>query len=61
MHAEKPYKTLIDSGAAISLVRYSMHQKIDHSIKTAIQSTLIHLNTADGSPMAVLGITGLKL
>ena len=57
MHAGKCYKALIDSGAAVSLVRYSMYQNIDNNLKTAIQSTSIHLNTADGSPMTALGIT----
>ena len=48
VHAGKCYKALIDSGAAISLVRYSTYQKIDNSLKRAIQVTSIHLNTADG-------------
>ena len=34
---------------------------IDNSLKTAIQGTSIQLNTADGSPMAALGITTLQL
>ena len=55
------YKVLIDSGAAISLVRYSTYQNIDDSFKTAIQITSIQLNTVDGSPMTELGITTLKL
>ena len=57
----KHYKSLIDSGAAISLVRYSTYQNIDNSLKTAIQTTSIHLNSADGSPMTTLGITTLQL
>ena len=61
MHAGKHYKALIDSGAAISLFGHSIYQNIDHNLKTAIQSTLIHLNTADGSPMTALGITPLQL
>ena len=61
MHTGNCYKALIDSGAAISLVRYSMYKNIDNNLKTAIQSTLIHLNTADGSPMTALGITTLQL
>ena len=55
------YKALIDSGAAISLVRYSMYQNIDNSLKTAIQATSIQLNAADGSPMTALGIITLQL
>ena len=60
VHTGKYYKALIDSGAAISLVRYSTYQHIDNNLKTAIQSTLLHLNTADGSPMTALGITTLQ-
>ena len=54
VHEGKCYKALIDSGAAISLVRYSMYQNIDINLKTAIQATLIQLNTVDGSPMTAL-------
>ena len=61
VHAGKHYKALIDSGAAISLVRYSVCENTDHHLKTAIQSTSIHLNTVDGSPMTALGITTLQL
>ena len=51
----------LNSGAAISLVRYSTYQNIDNNLKTVIQSTSIHLNTADGSPMTALGISTLQL
>ena len=61
VHAGKCYKPLIDSGAAIFLVRYSTYQNIDDNLKTAIHSTLIHLNAVDGSPMTALGITTLHL
>ena len=61
VHTGKHYKALIDSGAAISLVRYSLYQSIDDNFKTAIQSMSIHLNTVDGSPMTTLGITTLQL
>ena len=61
VHAGKCYKALIDSGAAILLVRYSTYQRIDNSFKTAMQVTSIQLNTADGSPMTALGITTLQL
>ena len=61
VHMGKHYKALIDSGAAISLVRYSKYQTIDNSLKTAIQVTWIQLNTADGSPMVALGIMTLQL
>ena len=57
MHAGKCDKVLIYSGAAVSTVRYSMYQNIDNNLRTAIQSILIHLNTADGSPMTALEIT----
>ena len=61
VHAVKHFKALIDSGAAFCLVGYSMYQNITGNLKTAIQSTLIHLNTVDGSPMTALGITTLQL
>ena len=57
----KHYKAHTDSGAAISLVRYSMYQNSDNNLKTAIQSTLIHLNTVDGTPMTASWITTLQL
>ena len=61
VHAEKCYKALIDSGAAISLIRYSTYQLIDNSFKTPIQPTITKLNTADRSPMTALGMTALHL
>ena len=54
VHAGKHYKALIDSGAAISLIRYSVYQHIDNSFKTPIQPTTAKLNTADNSPMTAL-------
>ena len=56
-HAGKRYKALIDSGAAISLLRYSTYKKIEDCYKTPIQPTTAKLNTADGSPMSALGAT----
>ena len=53
------YKALIDSGATISLLRYSAYKNIDDSYKTPIQPTTAKLNTADGSPMTALGMTAL--
>ena len=61
VHTGKCYKALIDSGAAVSLVRYSMYHNIDDNLKTAIPSRLIHFNAAVGSPMTTLGITTLQL
>ena len=61
IHAGKCYKALIDLGAAISHIRYSTYQAIDSSFKTPKQATTTKLNTADGSPMTVLGITALHL
>ena len=61
VHAGKCYKALIDSGAAISLIRYSTYQHIDNSFKTPIQPTPAILNTANGSPMTALGMTALHL
>ena len=52
---------LIDSGATISPIRYSTYQTIGSSFKTPIQATMLMLNTADRSPMTVLGIETLQL
>ena len=59
VHTGKHYKALIDLGAAILLIRYSTFQHIDNSFKTPIQTTTAKLNTGDGSPMSVLGMTAL--
>ena len=61
VNAGKCYKTLIDSGAAISLIRYSTYQYINKSFKTPIQPITAKLNTADGSLMTALGMTVLHL
>ena len=61
VHARKHYKALIDTGAAISLIRYSTYQLIDNSFKALIQPTTTKLTTADGSPMTDLGMTALQL
>ena len=61
VHTRKCYKALIDSGAAISLIRYTTYNPIDDSFKTPIQPTTTTLNTADGSPMTALGMTALHL
>ena len=61
VHAGKCYKALIDSGAAISLLRYSMYRLIDDSFKTPIQPTTARLHTVDSSPMTALGMTVLHL
>ena len=61
VHAGKCYKALIDSGAAILLLRYSTYKKIEDCYKTPIQPTTAKLNTADGSPMSALGSTALHL
>ena len=58
VHTGKCYKALIDSGAAISLLRYSAYNKIQDCYKTP---TTAKLNTADGSPMAALGARVLHL
>ena len=52
-------KALIESGAAISLLRYSTYKKIEDCYKTPTQPTTAKLNTADGSPMS--GATALNL
>ena len=61
VHAGKCYQALIDSGAAISLIRHSTYRQIDDCYKTPIQSMPHKLNTADGSPMTTLGSTALHL
>ena len=61
VHTGKCYKALIDSGAAMSLIRSSTYQFIDDSFKTPIQPTTTKLNTVDGSPMMALGMTSLHL
>ena len=61
VHTGKHYKALIDSGAAISLLRYSTYKKIEDCYKTPIQITTAKLTTADGSPMSALGATALHL
>ena len=61
VHAGRCYQALIDSGAAISLIRHSTYKQIEDCYKTPIQSTAAKLNTADGSPMTILGSTALHL
>ena len=61
VHAGKHYQVLIDSGAAISLLRYSTYKQIEDCYKTPIQPMVAKLNTADGSPMTTLGCTALHL
>ena len=54
-------QSLIDSGATISLLRYSTYKKIEDCYKTPIQPTIAKLNTADGSLMSAIGATALHL
>ena len=61
VHAGKHYKALIDSGATISLLKYSTYKKIEVCYKTPIQPTTAKLNTADGSPMSAIGTMALHL
>ena len=61
VHAGKHYQALIDSGAAISLIRHSTYKQIEDCYKTPIQPMVAKLNTADGSPMTTLGSTALHL
>ena len=56
VHAGKCYKALIDSGAAILLLRYSTYKKTED-----LQPTTAKLNTANGSPMSAIGSTALHL
>ena len=57
----KHYKALIDSGTAISLLRYSTYKNIEYCYRTPMQPTTAKLNTADGSPMMALESTALHL
>ena len=59
VHPRTHYNALIDSGAVISLVRYSMYQLIDKCFKTPIQPTTTKLNTADRSLRTALSMTAL--
>ena len=61
VHIGKCYKALINSGVAISLIRYSTYHHIDNSFKTLIQPTTAILKTADGLLMTALGMTALYL
>ena len=61
VHAGKHYQALIDSGAAISLIRHSAYKQIEDCYKTPIQPMAAKLNTTDGSPMTTLGSTALHL
>ena len=61
IHAGKHYQALIDSGAAISLIRHSTYKQIEDCYKTPIQPMAAKLNTADGSVMTTLGATALHL
>ena len=61
VHAGKWYKALIDSGATISLLRYSAYKNIEDCYKIPIQPTTAKLNTADGSLMSAPGMTALHL
>ena len=61
VHTGKCYKALKNSGAAISLLRYSTCKKIEDCYKTPIQATTAKLNIADVSPMSELGVSALHL
>ena len=61
IYVGKHYKALINSGATISLLRYSTYENIEDSYQTPLQPTTAKLNTANGSPMTALGMTALHL
>ena len=61
IHAGKCFQALIDSGAAISLIRHSTYKQIEDCYKTPIQPMAAKLNTSDGSPMTTLGSMALHL
>ena len=55
VHAGKRFKAQIDSGAALSLAHNSSYNMIDDQYKTEILPAAVHLKTADGSAMSLLG------
>ena len=61
VHVGKCYEALIDSGAAILLLRYSTYKKIEDCYKKPIQPNTAQLSTADGSSVSALGMTALHL
>ena len=61
VYAGKQYQTLINSGAAISLIRHTTYKQIGDCYKIPIQPMAAKVNTADGSPMTTLGSTALNL
>ena len=56
VHAGKHFKTVINSGATITLLQNSTYHSIEDSFKTPLQPTTAKLNTANGSPMTALGM-----
>ena len=50
-----------DSGAAISLLRYSTYKRIEDYYKIPKPPATAKLNTADVSPMSAIGMTALHL
>ena len=61
MHAEKRFKALIDSGAALLLAQISVYNMIEDCYKTKILPAAVHLKTTDGSSMSSLGMATLHL
>ena len=61
VHAGKHYQALIHSGAAISLIRCSTYKQIERLLQNTYTTHSSQLNTADGSPMTILGSTALHL
>ena len=61
VHAGKHYQALIDSGAAISLIRHSHLQTDQRLLQNSYTTMAAKLNTIDGSPMTTLGSTALHL
>ena len=61
VNAGKKFKTLINSGAAISLAHTSVYNMLEDHYKTKIKPAVVHLKTADGSSMLSLGKATLHL
>ena len=61
VHEGKRFKALIDSGAALLLVCIGIYSMIEDHYRTKIVPAAVHLKTADGSAMSLLGKATLPL
>ena len=61
VHAEKRFKALISSGAALSQAHTSVYNMIEDCYKTKVLLVAVHLKTAEGSGMSSLSKATLCL